>query len=118
MSYENPRTGVYKISTVLDGCLISIGMFVVAYLAIAIVVVLGIVGLLYLTGHISDPRYGAIGFIGMPIPFFGAIISIPLYWAWRQNGLSKTHITIWRFMCGQCEMEWTYRQEPTAKKLS
>ena len=118
MSYENPRTGMYQSSTVLDGCLISIGLFIVAYLAIGIVVEFGVFGLLYFTGHISDPQYGAIGLIGFPIAFLGAIISIPLYWAWRQNRLSKTHITVWRFMCRQCKMEWTYRQEPTGKKLS
>ncbi len=114
ISYENPRTGEHKSAEGLHGCLI----YMVAFFAIGIVVVLGVAGLLYLTGAINDPLNGDAGLISYPIAFAGAFAAIPLYRSYRRNRLSKTHITVGHFVCRQCEKEWTVIQEPPAKKLS
>ncbi len=78
-----------KIIPVLDGCFITVGLFIVAYLTIGFVIMLVVLVLLFLTGLIHNPLYSDLAFIGIYVGFYGAIVgaiaTIPLYWVWKQH---------------------------------
>jgi hypothetical protein len=114
VSFVNPQTGAHESAEGLHGCLISILAFF-AILGVGIV----IQSVLYYTLQPST-RVGIL-YIWFLVYLVGAIIAplsaIPLYRAWRQNRLRKTHSTMRRFVCRQCKNEWAATQEPPAKQL-
>jgi hypothetical protein len=112
MSYRNPQTG----EQVADDALV---LAMVICVCIFFVVVLGGNGLLYLLGaYKGDPANAEFGCIFIPIALFCVIAAAPIYVAWRRKSLSKRFVTVRRFVCWNCNNEWTVTQEPPAKELS
>jgi hypothetical protein len=101
--------------------------WLVAFFTITLVIV-GVYGLATIMGVPSTPLaiyesriaafLDAFGYVWLLFPVGGAYAVTRLYEAYRHNRLRKTHITVWHFVCRHCEMQWTVRREPTARKLS